>query len=119
MEATDIEDLQLEVIQALCTLSKDDLVDFCNGVDIAGCEFERVQNKSQVMLIMMISSHLQRQELGELEDQGTSQLLYIRDIIQEYPNVRELSASENVLQAVLQAEIKQNEVAEAVNQNIE
>lgn len=73
--------MQLEVIQSLCTPSRECLVDLCDFLIIAGPEFEHLSGKSRASLISM--SHLQRAELDELENKGRAELLCFRDRIHE------------------------------------
>lgn len=83
MESTEIETLQLEILGLLCTLPADKLKKLCVFLYIAGEEFEHVAGKNRASLITMISNHLQREELQELEDMGISELLFLKDKIAE------------------------------------
>lgn len=85
MESTEIETLQLEILGLLCTLPADNLKNICDFLTIAGPEFEHVAGKNRASLITMISNHLQREELQELEDMGLSELLFLKDKIAELP----------------------------------
>ncbi|KAJ8006629.1 hypothetical protein DPEC_G00109220 [Dallia pectoralis] len=83
MESTGLEELQLEVIRALCLLPRESLVELCDYLIIAGAEFEHVTKKGRTALITLISNHIQREELEELEDKGMADLLYLQDKISE------------------------------------
>lgn len=83
MESTEIETLQLEILGLLCTLPADNLKKLCDFLAIAGEEFEHVAGKNRASLITMISNHLQREGLQELEDMGMSELLFLKDKIAE------------------------------------
>lgn len=89
METSEQEKLQLEVIQALCTLPRDCLLDLCDFLTIAGPEFENISSKNGTWVISLMSSHLERQELKKLEDQGMAELLLLMDKISEYKNTTE------------------------------
>lgn len=118
MATSEIEDLQLEVIQALCKLTKENLIDFCGLLGITAREPELILNKPRTVLITMISSHLQRDELGELEDQGLAELLYLKDKIQEYQDTGELTVRDSLPQLeVLQVQTPQSELKDTVNQS--
>lgn len=83
MESTGLEELQLEVIRALCLLPRESLVELCDYLIIAGAEFEHVTNKGRTALITLISNHIQRGELDELEDKGIADLFHLQDKISE------------------------------------
>lgn len=84
MASVGIETLQLEILELLFTLPADDLKNVCDFLGIAGANFECVAGKSRPSLITMISNHLQREELEELEDMGMSELLFAKDKITEF-----------------------------------
>lgn len=83
MESTEIETLQLEIIGLLCKLPADKLKQLCDSLTIAGTDFEHVTGKNRASLITMISNHLQREELQQLEDMGMAELLSFKDEISE------------------------------------
>lgn len=83
MESIEIETLQLEIFGLLCTLPADNLKSLCDFLAIAGEKFEHVAGKNRASLITMISNHLQREELQELEDMGISELLFVKDKVTE------------------------------------
>lgn len=84
-----LEDLKLEVIGALYSLSRENLVKLCNFLNIEGSE--QVINKSRSFVISVLVRHLEREGLTELEDEGMSELLCVRDKICELQQ-----ASENI-----------------------
>lgn len=83
MDSSELEKLQLEIIGDLCLLSRDILVEICESLLIAGPTFEHVTGKNRTALITLISNHIQREELDELEDKGMSDLLHLKDKITE------------------------------------
>lgn len=83
MQSTVFEETQIEVIRALCLLPRESLVELCDYLLIAGAEFEHVINKGRTALITLISNHIQRGELEELEDKGIANLLHLKDKISE------------------------------------
>ncbi|KAK0141138.1 hypothetical protein N1851_021879 [Merluccius polli] len=83
MESTEIETLQMEILELLCTLPADNLKKICDFLTIAGERFEHVAGKSRASLVTMISNHLQREELQEHEDMGMSELLFLKDQVTE------------------------------------
>ena len=83
MSSVEIETLQLEILELLCTLPSEYLKKLCDFLSIAGEKFERVAGKNRASLITMISSHLQREELQDFEDMGMSELLLVNDKITE------------------------------------
>ncbi|XP_013877158.1 uncharacterized protein LOC106526962 [Austrofundulus limnaeus] len=101
MESTEAEALQLEIMGLLCTLPVDSLIGLCDFLTIAGLKFEHVTGKNRASLILMISNHLQSEELQNLEDMGMAQLLCFKDKITELQNettagqVKELQATQN------------------------
>ena len=84
----------MEVIQALCTLPRDHLVDLCDFLTIASPAFEHVSGKSRTSLVSLISIHLQQEELDELEDKGMPELLCLQDKIHDCQTVSEVSPAD-------------------------
>lgn len=78
-----LEDLKLEVVGTLYTLSSDQLIAVCNFLHIFGTEHENVLGKSRSFLIAHIVKYIERDEVEELEDQGMSLLLNLKDKIVE------------------------------------
>lgn len=95
MDSSELEDLKLEIGGALYTLTRDTLIELCDFLTIAGPTFERVSGKSRSSLISHLTSHLEREELKELEDQGMAELLLLRDKIVEFQQVAQNSATEH------------------------
>lgn len=87
MDSSELEDLKLEVGGALYTLTRDNLVEVCDFLNIVGSKFEKVSGKSRSSLISYVTSHLEREELGELEDEGMTELLTLNDKINELQQV--------------------------------
>lgn len=78
-----LEDLKLEVVGTLYTLSSDQLTAVCDFLDIVGTEHENILGKSRSFLISHIVKYIERDEVQELEDQGMSFLLNLKDKIVE------------------------------------
>ncbi len=72
-----LEDLKLEVIGTLYSLSRENLVKLCDFLNIG--ESENVINKSRSFVISALVRHFEREGLKELEDEGMSELLCVRD----------------------------------------
>lgn len=83
MESVEVETLQLEIIGLLCTLPVESLKELCDFLIIAGPELEHVAGKNRTSLILLISNHLQSEELQKLEDLGMAMLLCLKDKITE------------------------------------
>lgn len=94
MDSSALEDFKLEVSGALYTLTKDALIQVCDFLRIGGLKYENVPGKSRSSLISHVISHLEREELGELEDQGMAELLVLKDKIAELQQVTHGSALE-------------------------
>lgn len=111
MESTEIEKLQLEVIQSLCRLPRVHLVDLSEFWFIAGPELEHVSGKSRTSLISLISSHLEREELKQLEDHGMAELLCFMDKVSECETIIAVPPTELMSQPPEPVDIpqKQNE----------
>lgn len=103
MESIEIETLQLEILVLLCTLPAENLKNLCDFLAIAGETFEHVAGKNRASLITMISNHLQREELQELEDMGISELLFLKD------KVTELHAEVAMTEHLAKLQAKSNE----------
>ncbi|KAL3979220.1 hypothetical protein ACER0C_017770 [Sarotherodon galilaeus] len=78
MESSGLEDLKLEVAGTLYTVTRDILIEVCDFLNIAGSKLEKVSGKSLSSLISYIIQHLEGEELGELEDEGMSELLILK-----------------------------------------
>lgn len=79
MEASELENVKLEVGGALYTLKRDNMVEVCDFLTIACPNFEMVSGKSRSSLISHVTNHLEREELSELEDEGMAELLTLKD----------------------------------------
>lgn len=94
MDSSEREDLKLEVGGALYTLTRDDLIEVCDFLHIAGSKFEIVSGKSRSSLIVHVTRHIEREELSELEDEGMVELLTLKDKIDELQQAAQNSAVE-------------------------
>lgn len=112
MDSSDLEDLKLEVGGALYTLTRDALVEICDFLTIAGPKFEKVSGKNRSFLISYITNHLEREELDELEDQGMSELLGLKDKIIELQHSPQNTAPEQAASDVKQTEVVQEQVVQ-------
>lgn len=81
-----LEEMQVEVIGMLNPLSKDKLLSVCEFLKIS--DQENVPSKSRMSLISYILQHLE-EGIAELEDDGMSVLLSLRDKIIELSTVTE------------------------------
>lgn len=78
-----MEDLHEEVVGGLHALTKEHLLDICDFLQISGEERADVREKSRMSLVTHIMKHLEREDLADLEDQGMSELLALRDKVAE------------------------------------
>ena len=83
LDSSALEDLKREVGGKLYTLTRDDLIEVCDFLTIAGSTFEYVSGKKRSSLISHVTMHLEREELSQLEDQGMAELLVLKDKIVE------------------------------------
>ena len=112
MESSQLEDLKLEVCRALYTLTRDDLIEVCDFLAIAGIRFEKVSGKSRSSLILHIISYLEREELSESEDGGMAELLMLKDKIVELQQAAESNAAVQVTSESKQTDVAQEEVVQ-------
>lgn len=84
-------------------------MNLCDFLTISGPEFEHVSGKNKSSLISMISNHLQREELRELEDDGMAELLLLMDKIIQCQAVSETTLTENVSQPTEQVNMSQKQ----------
>lgn len=103
MASVGMETLQLEILELLRTLSADNPNKLCDFLTIAGEKFEHVAGKNRASLITMISNHLQREELQELEDMGMSELLFVKE------KITELHAEVTITEHLAEPQAKSNE----------
>lgn len=80
-----LEEMQVEVITMLNSISKDKLLSVCDFLHVA--EPEKIVSKSCMSLISYVLQHLE--DITELEDGGMSELLRLRDQIIELNTVTE------------------------------
>lgn len=80
MMTTTLEELQEEVVGALHTLTREDLLGICDFLNISGEQSATVKGKSCMSLVIHIMKYLEREEV-ELEDEGMSELLLLKDKI--------------------------------------
>ncbi len=78
-----LEDLRLEVVGTLYSLNGDHLIAVCDFLNIAVTQRENVLGKSRSFLIAHIVNYIERNEVEELEDQGMSFLLNLKEKINE------------------------------------
>lgn len=107
MDSSELEDLKLGVGGALYTLTRDALVEVCDFLAIAGPGFENVSGKSRSSLISYITRHLEREELSELEDEGMSELLSLKDKIIDLQHSTQNRVPEQAVPDAKQAEAVQ------------
>lgn len=81
MMTTTLEELQEEVVGALHTLTREDLLGICDFLNISGEQRANVKGKSRISLVIHIMKYLEREEVAELEDDGMSELLLLKDKI--------------------------------------
>lgn len=89
-----LEDLRLEVIGALYSLSRENLVKLCDFLLIEHID------KSRSFVISVLVRHLEREGLEELEDEGMSELLCVRDKICELQQGGENISEQQTAQVV-------------------
>lgn len=90
-----LEDLRLEVIGALYSLSRKNLVKLCDFLHI-----EHDIDKSRSFVISVLVRHLEREGLEELEDEGMSELLCVEDKICELQQGGENISEQQTAQVV-------------------
>ncbi len=98
-----LEDLKLEVIGTLYSLSRENLVKLCDFLNIG--ESENVINKSRSFVISALVRHFEREGLKELEDEGMSELLCVRDKICELQQGSEYTSGQQTAQVVQQVTV--------------
>ena len=83
MDSSVIEDLKLEVIGTLYTLTREALLEICSGLDIKELRQLDVSKQTRSFFIAHIGQYLNRDEVHELEDEGMTELLMLKDKISE------------------------------------
>lgn len=112
-----LEDLKLEVIGALYSLSKEKLVKLCEFVKIDECE--HVVSQTRSVVISTLVKHFEREGLSELEDEGMSEFLCLRDKISELqqntenisgPQITQQGVAVDSVEQVTEQELLQKEI---------
>ncbi len=98
-----LDDLKLEVIGTLYSLSRENLVKLCDFLNIG--ESENVINNSRSFVISALVRHFEREGLKELEDEGMSELLCVRDKICELQQGSEYTSGQQTAQVVQQVNV--------------
>ncbi len=98
-----LEDLKLEVIGTLYSLSRENLVKLCDFLNIG--ESENVINKSRSFVISALVRHFEREGLKQLEDEGMSELLCVRDKICELQQGSEYTSEQQTAQVAQQVTV--------------
>ncbi len=98
-----LDDLKLEVIGTLYSLSRENLVKLCDFLNIG--ESENVINNSRLFVISALVRHFEREGLKELEDEGMSELLCVRDKICELQQGSEYTSGQQTAQVVQQVNV--------------
>ena len=83
MDLSVIEDLKLEVIGTLYTLTREALLEICSGLDIKELRQLDVSKQTRSFFIAHIGQYLNRDEVHEWEDEGMTELLMLKDKISE------------------------------------
>ena len=83
MDSSVIEDLKLEVIGTLYTLTREALLEICSGLDIKELRQLDVSKQTRSFFIAHIGQYLNRDEVHEWEDEGMTELLMLKDKISE------------------------------------
>ncbi|KAJ3591792.1 hypothetical protein NHX12_006924 [Muraenolepis orangiensis] len=116
MASSEVERLQFEIIRELCGLPRDLLADLCDFLFIAGGTLEHVTGKSHAALITLISNHIQREEL---EDNGMTDLLLLKDNITEIQEVATLRQQKTQEAELQEEQMKKEEKQERIRKEIE
>lgn len=119
MASSEVERLQFEIIRELCGLPRDLLADLCDFLLIAGGALEHVTGKSRAALITLISNHIQREELEELEDNGMTDLLLLKDNITELQEAATLIQQKTQEAELQEEQRKKEEKQERIRKEIE
>lgn len=103
---SELQTLQLEVKGALYELNVEQLLKICSAL-IHGLGKEQLTGKNRGQLIALITSHVERPELAELEDEGMSELLSIKDLIEntKMPELESTGQGEDKEREDLQKEV--------------
>ncbi len=91
------------MIGTLYSLSRENLVKLCDFLNIG--ESENVINNSRLFVISALVRHFEREGLKELEDEGMSELLCVRDKICELQQGSEYTSGQQTAQVVQQVNV--------------
>lgn len=128
---SELERLQLEVKGALYRLTVNQLIRLSNTLQISGPGKEHITGKTRNYLISHVIKHTEREALMNLEDEGLSELLAIKDMIDdiqkfddsgECEHVNQTEEQENLQREVealrLSLQQKESEMHELVNKRV-
>jgi hypothetical protein len=76
IEMETLQSLQEEIGERLCTLTRGKLIELCQFLQISSKD---IGNSTRLSLINLLSNHLLRKELEELEDGGMAELLSVNE----------------------------------------
>ncbi len=71
-----LQSVQEEIGERLCTLTREKLIELCQFLKISA---EDIRKTTRLSLVNLLSNHLLRKELEELEDGDMAELLSIND----------------------------------------
>lgn len=112
---SEVENLQFEIKAALYQLTVDELIQICDSLTISGVNKENVTGKTRNTIVSHIIKEIERSELRDREDEGMSELLCIKDIIETLQKSRETKtetlSTEIEEQEKLRREIEQLKMA--------
>lgn len=75
--------MQEEIMGELHALTRENLLRICDFLKISGDQRTNVDRKSRISLVTHILKYLERDEVAELEDQGMTELLLLKDKIED------------------------------------
>lgn len=104
-----LEELLEEVVGGLNALTRDNLLEVCDFLKISGERRAAVEVKSRISLVTHVMKYLEREGVAELEDEGMSELLLLKDKITDLTTDTDYGAvdtEETVDQAGLQREME-------------
>lgn len=108
-----LEDLKLEVIGSLYSLSREILVKLCEFINIDECE--NVISKTRSGVISVLVKHIEREELSELEDEGMSEFLHLRDKIYELQRDNEQTPEPQITAQVVTVDAGQESLQKEID----
>lgn len=116
-----LEEVQEEVATELHKLTRDNLLDICDFLDISGAQRADVKGKSRISLMTHVMKYLEREEVAELEDGGMSTWLLLRDKITDLTTDTDSSTAqieENVESTEAQGDMEEQRPAKQ-NKDVE